>query len=378
MKIKVLLLFALLPLLLVGQSKPIAQHSTPAAKKVLIVVSSYGKNEGKLRPGFEFDEYSQAYLIFKANGLEIDVASPKGGPAEADKFNRTKLYNKELLEDKVAMAKLQHTIPTVKVNPALYSAIYVVGGKGAMFDLPYDPSLQELISAVYKKPDGVISAVCHGPAAFVNVQLEDGSYLIANRKITGFCNEEEEKFGKTWKAEFPFLLEDKLKARGAQYERNAAMLPQLTRDGKLITGQNPFSTTVLAEELVRAVGIEPVSRTLYLDERSINLVDKYLKGSTSWAEGELKKNHGAYDLELIAVYGYYGLIKGDGSKEGITSALGIIELVKPWVSNENLEYEMARGYLKLENKEKAKSILQQVVAKTPSFKEAKTLLEEIN
>ncbi|MCF1715032.1 DJ-1/PfpI family protein [Flavihumibacter sp. RY-1] len=378
MKIKVLLFFALLPMLLVGQSKPIAQHSTQAGKKVLIVVSSYGKKEGKLRPGFEFDEYSQAYLIFKANGLEIDVASPKGGPAEADEFNRAKAYNKELLEDKVAMAKLQHTIPTAKVNPALYSAIYVVGGKGAMFDLPYDPSLQELISSIYKKPDGVIAAVCHGPAAFVNVKLEDGSYLIANRKITGFCNEEEDKFGKTWKAEFPFLLEDKLKARGAQYERNAAMLPQLIRDGKLITGQNPFSTTVLAEELVRAIGVEPVSRTLYPDERSINLVDKYLKGATSWAEEELRKNHGAYDLELIAVYGYYGLIKGDGSKEGIGSALGIIELVKPWVSNENLEYEMARGYLKLGNKEKAKAILQQVVAKAPSFKEAKKLLEEIN
>jgi putative intracellular protease/amidase len=378
MKIKVLLLFALLPMLLLGQSNPIAKKSNLAGKKVLIVVSSYGKKEGKLRPGFEFDEYSQAYLIFKANGLEIDVASPKGGPAEADEFNRAKPYNKAVLEDKVAMAKLQQTLPTAKVNPAQYSAIYVVGGKGAMFDLPYDPSLQELISAVYKKPDGVVAAVCHGPAAFVNVKLEDGSYLIANRKITGFCNEEEDKFGKTWKAEFPFLLEDKLKARGAQYERNAAMLPQLTRDGKLITGQNPFSTTVLAEELVRAVGIEPASRTLYPDERSINLVDKYLKGSTSWAEEELKKNHGAYDLELIAVYGYYGLIKGDGSKEGITSALGMIELVKPWVSNENLEYEMAKGYLKLDNKEKAKTILQQVVAKTPSFKEAKTLLEEIN
>lgn len=378
MKIKVLLFFALLPLLLVGQSKPVAQHSTPAAKKVLIVVSSYGKKEGKLRPGFEFDEYSQAYLIFKANGLDIDVASPKGGPAEADKFNRNKPYNKALLEDKVAIVKLQETLPTARVNPSLYSAIYVVGGKGAMFDLPYDPSLQELISAVYKKPDGVIAAVCHGPAAFVNVQLEDGSYLIANRKITGFCNEEEDKFGKTWKAEFPFLLEDKLKARGAQYERNAAMLPQLTRDGKLITGQNPFSTTVLAEELVKAVGVEPVARTLYPDERSINLVDKYLKGSRSWAEEELQKNHGAYDLDLIAAYGYYALIKGDGSKESIRSALSVIELVKPWVFNENMDYEMARGYLKLENKEKAKSILQQVVTKAPTFTKAKKLLEEIN
>jgi hypothetical protein len=129
---------------------------------------------------------------------------------------------------------------------------------------------------------------------------------------------------------------------------------------------------------VRAVGVEPVSRTLYPDERSINLVDKYLKGASSWAEEELRKNHGAYDLNLIAAYGYYGLIKGDGSKEGIAAALGIIELVKPWVSNENLEYEMARGYLKLDNKDKAKAILQQVVAKAPSFKEAKKLLEEIN
>lgn len=371
MKAKVLLLSLLSPLFLFAQ--------TPKAvnKKILVVVSSYGKNEGKYRPGYEFEEFSQAWLIFKANGLEVDVASPKGGHAEPDAFNKSKPYNKLVVDDANAMALLHNTLPTALVKPEHYAAIYIVGGKGAMFDLPFDPSLQDIILSIYEKQQGIVAAVCHGPAVLANIKLADGRFLIAGKIISGFSNEEEKKFGKTWVTEFPFLLEDKLKSRGATYESSAAMLPQVSIDGRLITGQNPFSTTGLAEEIVKALGIKLVKREPYSDERSMHFIKRTLHGDTVWARQEIKVQHELYDTELIAVYGYYQLIKGNGGDAEISSALQLIELVTPWVFKENLYYEMARGYLKLNNKERANELLKEVLAKKPSFEAAKKLLDEI-
>lgn len=110
-----------------------------------------------------------------------------------------------------------------------------------MFDLPFDPALQDFITALYSRNDGVVSAVCYGPAAFAHVKQSDGTYLIAGKAVAGFCNEEEQLFGKRWQAEFPFLLEDKLKQRGGLYERAELMLPHVSVAGRLITGQNPYS-----------------------------------------------------------------------------------------------------------------------------------------
>ena len=89
-----------MPTLVFGQSK---------TNKIVMIVSSYGKDMGKTRPGFEMDEFSLAYLIFKANGLTIEVASPKGGKVEAGQFNKKKTYNETILQDSVAMKLLNQT-----------------------------------------------------------------------------------------------------------------------------------------------------------------------------------------------------------------------------------------------------------------------------
>jgi hypothetical protein len=54
-----------------------------STKKVLMVVS--GNGQGEEKPGYEFDEFSKAYSVFKDNGISVDIASPKGGQVEADK-----------------------------------------------------------------------------------------------------------------------------------------------------------------------------------------------------------------------------------------------------------------------------------------------------
>ena len=181
---------------------------------VLIVVSGEGRDQGKTRPGFEFDELSQAWLIFRANGFKVDVASPQGGAVEADRHNAEDPFNAQFLAHGDAMRALADTRATRALRAEDYAAVYVVGGKGAMFDLPKDNALRQLLANIYDN-GGIVAAVCHGPAALADVKLRDGSLLVAGKSLTGFSNEEETVFGKKWAKEFPWLLEDALRSRGA-------------------------------------------------------------------------------------------------------------------------------------------------------------------
>ena len=130
-------------LLLAATTTPL--HAGEAGR-ILIVVSGEGRDQGKTRPGYEFDELSQAWLIFKANGFAVDVASPQGGAVEADKYNAQEPFNAALLADTDAMRTLADTRKTGDVKATDYAAIYVVGGKGAMFDLPQDRALRTLLA----------------------------------------------------------------------------------------------------------------------------------------------------------------------------------------------------------------------------------------
>jgi putative intracellular protease/amidase len=343
-------------------------------KKIVMVVSSYGKNMGKARPGYEMDEFSQAYLIFKANGLHIDVASPKGGQVVAGQFNKNKPYNEMILADSSIMKMLKFTTPTSALKAVDYDAIYIVGGKGPMFDLVVDPSLQDFIVEMQNKK-AVVSAVCHGTIAFANIKNDD-KYLLENRLVTGYCNEEETMFGKT-AAEFPFLLEDKLKSRGANYQKGEAMLPYMVVDDNFITGQNPYSTTLVAEEIVKSLGKEPVARKKYKDELSMVLVKKFTQGESVWAKTELEKRKDDYDLELIAVYGYYQAMFAKEDIEKIKKGVSIIELATPYYFNEDLYVTLAGYYLKLGDKAKAITTLNKVIQKNPDSEPANSLMNKI-
>ena len=65
---------------------------------------------------------------------------------------------------------------------------------------------------------------------------------MAGRHMTGFCDEEEAAFGKRRAAQFPFALEARLRELGAQWQEAPLMMPKVVVDGRLVTGQNPFST----------------------------------------------------------------------------------------------------------------------------------------
>lgn len=131
------------------------------------------------------------------------------------------------------MAKLANTFPMERVEPGRYAAVFVVGGKGAMFDLPGSEALQSVIAKIYQR-GGVVSAVCHGPAALVNVRLADGRYLVEGKAVNSFTNAEEALFGEKWALKYPFFLEDALTKRGGRFESAPMLLGHVARDGRLI------------------------------------------------------------------------------------------------------------------------------------------------
>lgn len=347
-----------------------------SAKKVLMVVSGngQGEKEGKEQPGYEFDEFSKAYTVFKNNGIAVDIASPKGGQVAADKYDPSKSYNAKVLVDEAIMVKLNNTLATSSIDAKAYDAVFVVGGKGAMFDLPKDTALQNVIAQIYQQ-QGSVAAVCHGPAALVNVKLKDGSYLVANKAINSFTNQEEKLFGQKWINDFDFMLEDKLNERGANFQSSEIMLSHVAIDGRLITGQNPTSTVDVATALVKSLGLTPVKVAMELEDKTMAVVAKFIDGDKSALE-MLANNQTQYQLPLVGMYGYYFLKVAD-TRLDFEQSLALMMVAKKAVNSPNLDMKIAKTQAKLGQTDKAKVTLNQLIMAKPDFKPAQDMLKTL-
>ncbi|MCV9387317.1 type 1 glutamine amidotransferase domain-containing protein [Reichenbachiella ulvae] len=241
--------------------------------RILAVVTSAGTMGSSGKPtGYELTELSRAYYVFQANGWEVDVASPKGGepPVIIDDEDMG-IYDYAFLNDAAAQYKIRHTLAMSDVEPSRYDAIYFAGGKGAMYDFPDNPHIQSVVKA-FDQSGKVMGAVCHGPAALVNVRLEGGRSMLADRKVCGFTNEEELFLIPDAQTIFPFLLEDKLADCGAHFQEGQMYLENVVQDQNLITGQNPWSTWTMAETMVKALGYPPKSRIKTPEENTIQVL----------------------------------------------------------------------------------------------------------
>lgn len=242
-----------------------------------VVTSTATMGESGKATGYELTELSRAYYVFLANGFEVDVASPKGGspPVIIDDEDMG-VYDYAFLNDPVAQNKTKNTLPMAEVDTSLYDAIYFVGGKGAMYDFPANPHIQSIVSHYYQSGK-VIGAVCHGPAALVNVKLDGGEPLLKGKTVCGFTNEEELFLIPEAPSIFPFLLEEELVERGANFKAGYMYLENVVHDENLITGQNPWSTWRLAETMIAAMGYTPKKRIVTREENTIEILGIFQK-----------------------------------------------------------------------------------------------------
>ena len=373
LKMKLKLFTTMLTMLIISVQLYAANLATQN-KNIIMVVSSYGKEQGKVAPGYEFDEFAKAYLVFKENGFNVDIASPKGGAIEADPYDSNKPYNAKVLADKEIMAKLTNTLATKNINANHYDAVFVVGGKGAMFDLPKDKALQAVIADIYQQ-QGSVAAVCHGPAALVNVTLKDGSYLVADKAINSFTNQEEKLFGKKWLKSFDFLLQDKLIERGAKFESTHIMLSHVAIDNRLITGQNPSSTVDVANALVRSLGVIPAKVEQDQDDKTLALVARFLKGDNT-AIATLAEHQQDYQMPLVGMYGFYFLKLAQNDKQ-LSQALALMTAAKAAINNPKLDITIAKTQHKLGDSHAAKLTLNQLLANKPNYQPAIEMLKTL-
>lgn len=225
-------------------------------KKILIVLTSHSHlgNTGRTT-GFYLPEVAHPYAVFTAAGYVVDFVSPGGGQPPIDGVDRGDPLQVAFLEDAAAMRKLSTTLRPDQVYPADYAAIFYAGGHGVMWDFPTNTRLAEIAREIYEA-EGVVAAVCHGPAALVNITLSDGRYLVAGKTVATFTNEEEAAVGLT--EVVPFLLESVLRERGAQISKTANFQAHTAVSERLVTGQNPASATPVAEQVVAVLAQCPV------------------------------------------------------------------------------------------------------------------------
>ncbi|MDB5155210.1 MAG: putative intracellular protease/amidase [Mucilaginibacter sp.] len=221
-------------------------------EKILFVVTSHAElgNTGK-KTGLWIEEFAAPYYKFRDLGKQIVVASPKGGQAPIDPKsdlpeNRTeatiRYYN-----DKETQDVLSNTVKLSTVSANDFDTVFYPGGHGPMWDLADDKDSAKLIEDFYNngKP---VTLVCHAPVALKNARLPNGLWLIEGKRVTAFTNTEEETAQLTHVV--PFSLEDMLKERGANFQVGEDWKPFVTRDGLLITGQNPATSVLAADTLL--------------------------------------------------------------------------------------------------------------------------------
>ena len=224
------------------------------SKKVLFVLTSHDElgNTG-LKTGFWTEELAAPYYTLSDKGVEITLASPKGGqppidPKSEDPSSQTDA-TRRMDNDVVLKEKLKNTHKLAEVKSEDFDAVFYPGGHGPLWDLAEDKVSQQLIVDFYTN-DKPVAFVCHAPGVLKDVKI-DGEYLVKGKNVTGFTNTEEEAVQLT--DVVPFLVEDMLKKNGGVYSKIEDWSPYAIVDGRLVTGQNPASSEKVAEELLKLI-----------------------------------------------------------------------------------------------------------------------------
>jgi putative intracellular protease/amidase len=228
-----------------------ANHRGEGFMKILMVLTSHDQlGNTDRKTGFWLEEFAAPYFVFRDAGVRLTLASPKGGQPPIDPKSDLPENQTPAMawfkKDQVAQDSLSQTVRLADMKAEDFDTIFYVGGHGPMWDLVDNPDSIALIESFYNagKP---VAAVCHSSAVLHRVTY-NGAPLIKGKRVTGFTNGEEEAVQLTHVV--PFLVEDELKRVGGLYEKAPDWQSFAITDGRLITGQNPASSTAAARALL--------------------------------------------------------------------------------------------------------------------------------
>src|SRR6204780_3653203 len=222
--------------------------------KMLMVLTSHDQlgNTGR-KTGFWLEEFAAPYFVFRDAGVDLTLATPKGGQPPLDPKsdlpeNQTEAQIR-FKKDGAAQKALSQTAKLADMKSEDFDTIFYVGGHGPMWDLAESKDSIALLESFYNS-NKVIALVCHSPGVLRHVTYK-GAPLVKGKRVTGFTNSEEEEVQLT--KVVPFLVEDELKRLGGRFEKAPNWQSFVIVDGRLITGQNPSSSTASARALLKVL-----------------------------------------------------------------------------------------------------------------------------
>jgi len=239
--------------------------------RILILMTrsaTLGLLDGQDHPsGFWAEEFVVPYEMFIAAGNTVDLATiggtapspdqgslnpvtigytrPKGSP---DHDEASAAHYREVIDSLELLKKPLNLDELSRDDVAGYDGIYISGGHGAMDDLPNDPHVTRIVSWILElaKP---LAVVCHGQSALLGLRDSHSRWPLEGYKMTAFSHDEEMVTDMAGK--LPFVLQVELERLGAKYEKSPDIWgSHVVEDRKLITGQNPYSSTALAERFL--------------------------------------------------------------------------------------------------------------------------------
>lgn len=217
------------------------------AKRILIIVSNASSiGPRNRRTGTFLSEVAHPYAEFVKAGYRVDFASLSGEGPYLDALNLADDPDNLKFLTGEGWAGMQKAAKLSGVDVGSYDAIFVPGGLAPMVDMPDAPLLKQVVAETYER-GAVVGAVCHGPVAFLNVKLSNGSYLVSGKNIASFTTAEEDNYAR---ADVPFDLQTALTKQGAIFHAAAPWSANSIADGNLVTGQNPASAKGVGEKMV--------------------------------------------------------------------------------------------------------------------------------
>lgn len=212
--------------------------------------------------GFDIKEaaYIYHYLVKNSPSHQntrptVDFASTKGREAPIDpmsvKASERDDIVREFMRDQEALRYIKETKKLSEITPSDYQAVLFVGGAGAMFDLPNEHRISDIVCEVISKNQGIVATIGHGIAALLNVRdpKQPHQCLLKGKRVT--CNTIEEEREMELDKALPFMLEKKLKEIGAKFEKHDKFQSNVVVDERIITGQNRNSAKEWVETIAQ-------------------------------------------------------------------------------------------------------------------------------
>ncbi len=219
-----------------------AGERIPFRGRALIVTTSHDRLGDEGATGVFASEMTAPYYEFRDAGMDVDLASIKGGQIPIDPisfrwFVKSK-YDHRYLNDVEFQGKARQSLGIDSVDFRQYDIVFLAGGWGAAYDFAESRVLGRKISEAYAV-GSIVGGVCHGPLGLLLAEDEQGRPLVRNRRVTAVTNKQVAELGITMTPQHP---ERELMEAGALFEAEKAFRDVFANhvvvDGRLVTGQN--------------------------------------------------------------------------------------------------------------------------------------------